>query len=89
MRHNCVVGDADGGGVLGLDGQARLQPTHFEKGIVNGYPFLGTNEEARKFGFSGIRSDQFDDLRHGEDWSVDMGDRGVFGDKDVVTGAAV
>ena len=85
MRHNCGVGDAYGGGVLGLDGQARLRPTHFEKVIVDGYHILGTNEEAGKFGFGGRRSDKFDDLRHGEDWSVDMGDRGVFGDKIVVT----
>ena len=63
-------------------------PTNFDKVIVDGYHVLGTNEEAGKFGFSGRRSDKFNDLRHGEDWSVDMGERGVFGDEDVVTGAA-
>ena len=55
---------------------------------MDGYHVLGTNEEAGNFEFSGRRSDKFNDLRHGEDWSVDMGDRGVFGDEDVVTGAA-
>ena len=73
MSHDCVVGVNDGGGFFGLDGQSRLQPTHFDKGILYGYHFLGTNEEAGKFGFGGIRSDEFDDLRYGEDWSVDMG----------------
>ena len=52
------------------------------------YHVLGTNEVAGKFGFSGRRCDKFDYLRHGEDWSVDMGDRGVFRDEDVVTSAA-
>ena len=78
MSHDCVVGVNDGGGFFGLDGQSRLQPTHFDKGIADGYHFLGTIEEAGKFGFGGIRSDKFDDLRYGEDWSVDMMDRGVF-----------
>ena len=62
--------------------------THFEKVIVDGYHILGTNEEAGKFGFGVRRSDEFDDWRYGEDWAVDMGDRGIFGDEDVVTGAA-
>ena len=66
----------------------RLQPTHFDKGIADVYHVLVTNEVARKFGFSGRRCDKFDYLRHGEDWSVDMGDRGVFRDEYVVTGAA-
>ena len=65
----------------------RLQPTHFDKGIADGYHVLGTNEEAGKFGLGGRRSDKFDDLRYGEDWSVDMGDRGIFIKEDVVTGA--
>ena len=52
------------------------------------YHVLGTNEVAGKFGFSGRSCDKFDYLRHGEDWSVDMGDRGVFRDEDVVTSAA-
>ena len=52
------------------------------------YHVLGTNEEAGKFGFGGRRSDKFDDLCHGEYWAVDMGDRGVFIEEYVVTGAA-
>ena len=55
---------------------------------MNGYHVLGTNEEAGKFGFGGRRSDKFDDLRYDEDWAVDMGDRGVFRDEDLVTGTA-
>ena len=55
---------------------------------MNGYHVLGTNEEAGRIGFGGRRSDEFDDLRHGEDWAVDMGDRGIFGEEDVVTDAA-
>ena len=86
--YNFVVGDADGGGVLGLDDQARLQPTHFDKVIADGYHILSTNEEAGKFGFGGRRSDKFDDLHYGEDWAVDIGDRAVFRDEDVVTGSA-
>ena len=68
-----------------MDGQARLHPTHFYKGIVYRYHVLGTNEEAGNFGFSGRRSEKFDDLRYSEDWAVEMGDRGVFGDEGVVT----
>ena len=85
--HDCVVGVNDGGGVFGLDGKSRLRPTHFEKSIADGYHVLGTIEEAGKFGFGGRRSDEFDDLRYGEDWSVDMGVRGAFGEEYVVTGA--
>ena len=55
---------------------------------MDGYHILGTNKEAGKFRFGGRRSDKFDDLCHGEDWAVDMGDRGFFIEEDVVTGMA-
>ena len=53
--------------IFGLYGQLRMQPTHFYKGIADGYHILVTIEEASKFGFGGRRSDKFDDLRYGED----------------------
>jgi len=35
LGHDGVVGDADGGGVVGLDGRARLRPSHFLEGLAD------------------------------------------------------
>ena len=41
--------------------------------------FFGADEEAGEFGFSGIRHEELNDLCHGEDGSVVIRDRFVFG----------
>ena len=40
-----VVANADGGGVISLDGRFGLRPTHFNKGLAHRHHFLGGNEE--------------------------------------------
>ena len=40
-------------GVVHLDWHRRLRPYHFNKGLADGYHFLGSNKEATKFGRGG------------------------------------
>ena len=41
-----VVGDADGGRVVALDGRAGLRPAHFCECVSKGYHGFGAYEEA-------------------------------------------
>ncbi len=36
LRDNGEIGDANGSGVVGLDGRAWLRPTHFDEGLMVG-----------------------------------------------------
>ena len=38
------VGDADGGGVVALDGQGGLRPAHFRESLLKGYYGFGADE---------------------------------------------
>ncbi len=58
MRDNGEVGDANGSGVVNLDGHARLWPTHFNEGLTEGDHFLGCGVESAKFGLGGRRYDK-------------------------------
>ena len=44
---SCIVGDADGGRVVALDGRAGLRPAHFYEIISKGYHGFGADEEAQ------------------------------------------
>ncbi len=59
MRDNGEVGDANGSGVVHLDGHAWLHPTHFDEGLTEGDNFLGGGVESAKFSFGGRRHDKF------------------------------
>jgi hypothetical protein len=57
LQDNGEVGDANGSGVVHLDGCAWLRPTHFDEGLTEGDHFLGI--ESAKFGFGGRRHNKF------------------------------
>ncbi len=59
LRDNGEVGDANGSGVVHLDGRAWLWPTHFNEGLTKGDHFLGSGIESTKFGFGGRKNDKF------------------------------
>ena len=46
LVHHGFVGDADGGGVVALDGQGGLRPAHFHESVSKGYHGFGADEEA-------------------------------------------
>ena len=75
--HHGFVGDANGGGVVTLNGRGGVSPAHFHESISMGYHGFGADEEAREFGFSGGRHDVFNYLGNGEDGPVERG-IGVF-----------
>ncbi len=58
-RDNGEVGDANGSGVVNLDGRAWLRPTHFDEGLTEGDHLLGGGVESAKFSFGGRRHDKF------------------------------
>ncbi len=89
MRDNGEVGDANGSGVVRLDGRAWLQPTHFDESLTEGGHFLGCGVESAKFGFGGQRHDKLHYLGDGENWTIVLGEGVVFGDKDVGTSLTV
>ena len=60
-----IVGDADGGRVVALDGQSGLRPAHFCDIFSEGYHGFGAEKEAQQFGFSGGSRDIFDYLGYG------------------------
>ncbi len=57
LRDNGEVGDANGSGVVHLDGRALLRPTHFDEGLTEGEIFHGGGVESAEFGFGGRRHD--------------------------------
>jgi hypothetical protein len=59
LRDNGEVGDANGNGVVHLDGRVWLRSTHFDEGLTEGGHFLGGSEESAKFGLGGRRHDKF------------------------------
>ncbi len=59
MWDNGEVGDANGSGVICLDGRAWLQPTYFDEGLKEGDHFLGNGVESTEFSFGGRRHDKF------------------------------
>ncbi len=59
MQNNGEVGDANGSGVVRLDGPAWLWPTHFDEGLTEGDHFLGGGVESAEFSFGGRRHDNF------------------------------
>ena len=44
--HHGIVGDANGGGVVALNGRGGLRPAHFNESVSEGYHGLGADEEA-------------------------------------------
>ena len=46
LVHHGFVGDANGGGVVALNGQVGLRPSHFHESVSNGYHGFGAYEEA-------------------------------------------
>ncbi len=59
LRDNGEDSDANGSGVVHLDGHAWLQPTHFNEVLMEGDHFLGGGVESAKFSFGGRRHDKF------------------------------
>ncbi len=51
--------DANGSGVVCLDGRAWLRPTQFDEGLTEGDHFLGGCVERADFSFGGRRHDVF------------------------------
>ncbi len=49
LQGNGEVGDANGSGVVHLDGHAWLRPTHFNEGLMEGDYFLGCGVESAEF----------------------------------------
>jgi hypothetical protein len=88
LRDNGEVGDANGSGVVYLDGHAWLGPTHFEESLMEGDHFLGCGVESLKFGFGDRRHDKHY-LGDGESWTIVLGEGIVFRDKNVGTGLTV
>jgi hypothetical protein len=80
------VGDANGSGVVHLDGHAWLQLTHLDGSLTEGDHFLCCGVESIEFGFNGRRHDILHYLGDGENRTVVLGEEAVFGDKDVGTG---
>ncbi len=62
LRDNGEVGDANGSGVVHLDGHAWLRPTHFDESLMEGGHFLGGGVESTEFSFGGRRHDKFHHL---------------------------
>ncbi len=85
MRDNGEVDDANGSGVVCLDGHAWLQPTHFDKSLMEGDHFLGCGVDSAEFGFGGRRHDKLHYLGDCENWTVVLEERVVFRDEDVGT----
>jgi hypothetical protein len=46
LRDNGEVGDANGSGVVCLDGSAWLRPTHFDESLTEGDHFFGCGVES-------------------------------------------
>ncbi len=87
-RGDGEAGDANGSGVVHLDGCVWLQPTHFNEGLMEGGHFLGCGVESAKFCFGSRRHDKLHYLRDGENQTIVLGEGVVFGDKDVGTSLA-
>jgi hypothetical protein len=87
MQDNGEVGDTNGSGVVYLDGCAWLRSTHFDEGLMAGDHFLGCGVESAKFGFGGRRHDKLHYLGDQENWTIVLGERVVFGYKDVDSGS--
>jgi hypothetical protein len=71
---NGEVGDANGSGVVHLDGCAWLQPTHFDESLTEEDHFLGYGVESAEFGFGGGRHDKLHYLGDGENQIVVLGE---------------
>lgn len=84
-----VVGDADGGGVVGLYGCGGLWVAHFFKDCADDGSFFHVDEESTDFGFGSSGGDVFEDTRGVENGGVvDFGfSRGV-AEVEVATRAA-
>ncbi len=85
MQDGVEVGDANGSGLVHLDGCAWLRPTHFDEGLMEGGHFLGCGVESAKFSFDGRRHDKFCYLGDGGNRTIVLGEGVVFGDEDVGT----
>ncbi len=59
LGDNGEVGDANGSGVVQLDGCAWLRPTHFNVSLTEGDHFFGGGVESVKFSVGGRRHDKF------------------------------
>ena len=46
LAHHGFVGDANGGGVVALDGRGGSRPAHFHESVSEGYHGFGADEEA-------------------------------------------
>ena len=46
LFHHGFVGDANGGGVVALDGRGGLRRAHFKESVSKGYHGFGADEEA-------------------------------------------
>ena len=46
LVHHGFVGDANGGGVVALNGRGGLRPAHFHESVLKGYHGLGVDKEA-------------------------------------------
>jgi hypothetical protein len=86
LQDNGEAGDANGSGVVHLDGRAWLQPTHFDESLTKGGHFLGCSVESAEFGFGGRRHDKLHYLGDGENQTNVLGEGVVFGDERVDTG---
>ncbi len=56
---NGDVGDANGSGVVHVDGRAWLRPTHLNEGLTEGDHLIGGSVESAEFGVGGRRHDKF------------------------------
>jgi hypothetical protein len=86
LRDDGEVGDANGSGVVHLDGHAWLRPTHFDESLMEGDHFLGCGVESAGFGFGSRRHDKLHYLGDGENRTIVLGEGVLFGDEDVGTG---
>jgi hypothetical protein len=84
---NGEVVDANGSGVVHLDGRVWLQPTLLDESLMEGDHFLGCGVESTEFGFGGRRHDKLHYLGDGENRTIVLGEGVVLGDKDVGTGS--
>ncbi len=86
MWDNGEVGDANGSGVVHLDGRVWLRPTHFDEGLTEGDHFLGGRVVSAEFSFSGRRHDKFIVWEIERIGPLCLGKGSFFGDKDVGIG---
>jgi hypothetical protein len=54
-----IVADANGGGIIAMDGSFRLQMSHDGEGLSKNNSILAIMEESSQFGFRGRGDNEF------------------------------